>query len=470
MKIALISCSKSKQSYECEAYKLYIPSELFRCSYEYAKTFADKIYILSAKYGLLDESEIIKPYDVSLNDMSEQEKIDWSQKIVRQLKCCSDIKNDEYFIFAGKNYYNYIISELKYSRLPLGNRALGERIHFLKELLGHAKKESDSSSISALNKVNSKSTVMSIELHQYFNEQKRYDFNTIQEIPFENGIYIMFEAGEKYGEYDRIVRIGTHDSQNRLKNRLRDHFLKKNKDGSIFRKNNGRALLAKDNNGYLDIWNLDTSKNDNRKYIQSDIQIKIENEVTSYLQNRITFTCIQVDDAKQRLRLEKAMIAILNQDPEFGPSKNWLGNYSKENEISNSGIWLKIGIDHQPLNDKELDFILKNRTGQPYVLKHENIEAITPRDINKPDIETIWKNIIEHEGSVFLTKTNMELVYHVDGNMLKHNRTSTPLSKADIEKALLRLPLSGPRDINTVVTGPAYIYAILSDKRIVNEE
>lgn len=42
MKIALISCSKSKQSYECEAYKLYIPSELFRCSYEYAKTFADK--------------------------------------------------------------------------------------------------------------------------------------------------------------------------------------------------------------------------------------------------------------------------------------------------------------------------------------------------------------------------------------------------------------------------------------------
>lgn len=41
----------------------------------------------------------------------------------------------------------------------------------------------------------------------------------------------MFERGEKYGYFDRIVRIGTHRSDGRLKNRLKDHFPKENKDG-----------------------------------------------------------------------------------------------------------------------------------------------------------------------------------------------------------------------------------------------
>ncbi|WP_394897168.1 DUF6884 domain-containing protein [Clostridium paraputrificum] len=46
MKVALISCSKSKRSYKCKALELYSPSKLFSLSYQYAKTFADKIYIL----------------------------------------------------------------------------------------------------------------------------------------------------------------------------------------------------------------------------------------------------------------------------------------------------------------------------------------------------------------------------------------------------------------------------------------
>ncbi len=48
---------------------------------------------------------------------------------------------------------------------------------------------------------------------------------------------------KKYGELDRIVRIGTHTSDDRLKNRLRDHFISKNKDGSIFRKNIGKSHI-----------------------------------------------------------------------------------------------------------------------------------------------------------------------------------------------------------------------------------
>ncbi len=54
-----------------------------------------------------------------------------------------------------------------------------------------------------------------LELHQLFNKQKRFSFpfeELINEIP-QNGIYIIFESGEKYKDFDRIVRVGTHTGQ-----------------------------------------------------------------------------------------------------------------------------------------------------------------------------------------------------------------------------------------------------------------
>lgn len=38
---------------------------------------------------------------------------------------------------------------------------------------------------------------------------------------------LCLNVGEKYGYFDRIVRIGTHKSDGRLKNRLKDHFQKR---------------------------------------------------------------------------------------------------------------------------------------------------------------------------------------------------------------------------------------------------
>ena len=94
-----------------------------------------------------------------------------------------------------------------------------------------------------------------LELHQIFNEQKRYSFpfeHFINEIP-KNGIYIIFENGEKYKNLDRIVRVGTHTGNNQLRSRLNQHFIKENKNRSIFRKNIGRCFLNKENNPYLSL-------------------------------------------------------------------------------------------------------------------------------------------------------------------------------------------------------------------------
>jgi hypothetical protein len=99
------------------------------------------------------------------------------------------------------------------------------------------------------------------ELHKFFNEQRRYSFPFHahkNEIP-KNGIYIIFEIGESFKNFDRIVRVGTHTGNNQLYSRLNQHFVKENKNRSIFRKNIGRCLLNKAGNPYLKVWELDTT-------------------------------------------------------------------------------------------------------------------------------------------------------------------------------------------------------------------
>ena len=56
MKIALISCTSRKKSYKCQAKDLYSESSRFQLAFSFAKLIADKIFILSAKYGLIPET------------------------------------------------------------------------------------------------------------------------------------------------------------------------------------------------------------------------------------------------------------------------------------------------------------------------------------------------------------------------------------------------------------------------------
>ncbi len=74
-------------------------------------------------------------------------------------------------------------------------------------------------------------------------ERHSFPFNELK-IPL-NGIYILFQKDESAHSQDRIVRVGTHTGKDRLRLRLKEHFLTENKDRSIFRKNIGGALLNK---------------------------------------------------------------------------------------------------------------------------------------------------------------------------------------------------------------------------------
>lgn len=196
-------------------------------------------------------------------------------------------------------------------------------------------------------------------LHQWFSEMRKFSFPfDKQEIPA-NGIYILFEKGESAHSTNRIVRIGTHTGDNQLRSRLNQHFIKENKDRSIFRKNIGRALLNKDNDSFLEKWEIDlTTRKAKEKYsglIDFGKQNEIERKVTKYIQENFWFIVFQIGEKTKRLDLEAKIISTVSLCKNCKPSENWLGNFSPKEKIRRSGLWLVNELWKTPLSENEME-------------------------------------------------------------------------------------------------------------------
>lgn len=196
------------------------------------------------------------------------------------------------------------------------------------------------------------------KLHVLFNSQKRLNFPfDEQEIP-KNGIYILFENGEKAHKTDRIVRIGTHTGKNQLLSRLKQHFTNENKDRSIFRKNIGRAILTKRKDEYLDKWELDlTTKKAKEKFsslTDKEKQKEIEKEVSNYIQNNFSFVVFPIEDKEKRLKIESKIISTVSLCNNCYPSSNWLGLFSPKSKIRESGLWLVNELYKEEISEEEL--------------------------------------------------------------------------------------------------------------------
>ena len=86
--IVLQSCVKTKLTHRAKAADLYI-SSLFTLSRQYALSLnPDRIFILSAKYGLVDLKQEIDPYDLTLNTMGVAERREWSRRVLSELFEC----------------------------------------------------------------------------------------------------------------------------------------------------------------------------------------------------------------------------------------------------------------------------------------------------------------------------------------------------------------------------------------------
>ena len=131
-KVVLISCVKSKLIVPAKAKDLYT-SDLFRSALEYAYYLkADKIFILSAKYGLVELDQVISPYEMTLNKMGEPQKRAWASTVIQALCQKTDLQSDLFIILAEENYRKYLIPALKHYEIPLEGLAFGQQLHELK--------------------------------------------------------------------------------------------------------------------------------------------------------------------------------------------------------------------------------------------------------------------------------------------------------------------------------------------------
>jgi hypothetical protein len=79
--------------------------------------------------------------------------------------------------------------------------------------------------------------------------------------------------------------------------------------------------------------------------------------------------------------------------------------------------------------------------------------------------ESMWERVKACEGQEFRTKRDIPFTYRVDGTTVTPDRTGYPIHISQFRKAFDLMPLQGPGEINRLVRGPAYVYAILSDRR-----
>lgn len=197
------------------------------------------------------------------------------------------------------------------------------------------------------------------ELHRILDRLPHHHFPFDDALIPLNGIYILFEDGEKAHGTNRIVRIGTHTGKDQLRSRLNQHFILENKDRSIFRKNIGRALLNKEKDPFLEKWELDlttrTAKENFGFQIDHEKQMQVEHQVSDYIQSHFWFVVFPVPQKEDRLILESRIISTVSLCPSCRPSPNWLGLFSPKEKIRESGLWIVNELYKQPLIQLEFE-------------------------------------------------------------------------------------------------------------------
>lgn len=134
-RVVLISCAKSKLNNPAKAKDLYI-SPQFQKSFAYANILKpDAIFILSAKYGLVEPDQVISPYEKTLKNLSAAEKRAWAGSVLTSLRQHSDLKSDLFIFLAGQDYRKYLLPELRYFTIPLEGLSQGRQLQELNRRL-----------------------------------------------------------------------------------------------------------------------------------------------------------------------------------------------------------------------------------------------------------------------------------------------------------------------------------------------
>lgn len=159
---------------------------------------------------------------------------------------------------------------------------------------------------------------------------------------FRDGLYFFYEEGEvsEHAADGRVVRVGNHPgSTSGLVRRLRGHYSGR-KNGSVFRKLLGGALLRRRDpespcvlptpgRGH---WELQDAKTCEHCW-------PVEQEVSKLLRSSFRFRCVKVVNQAERNESESVLIATIAACPACRPSATWLGRCAYSDKVRSSGLW-----------------------------------------------------------------------------------------------------------------------------------
>ena len=178
------------------------------------------------------------------------------------------------------------------------------------------------------------------------------------EVPFCDGLYFFYEDGERseHAADGRVVRVGNHPRSNgSLRKRLRQHYSGR-KNGSVFRKFLGGALLRR---RHPHSPCLAPSPGKGHWEHQNDKACErcqpLEEEVSQLLRSSFRFRCVMVEDREERNELEAALVATLAACPVCGPSTSWLGRYAYSDKVRSSGLWNSQFVGGPTVTERQLE-------------------------------------------------------------------------------------------------------------------
>ena len=183
-------------------------------------------------------------------------------------------------------------------------------------------------------------------------------FEEPAEVTITDGLYFFYEDGEsaQHAPAGRIVRVGNHPrSDGTLVRRLRQHY-KGHKNGSVFRKFLGGALMRSEDPSHPCLapapgkghWEKQDEKTCDRCK-------PVEQGVSRLLSTRFRFRCVSIPLRQERNRFEKALIATLSSCPLCQPSREWLGYYTYSDVIRRAGMWNSHYVSDAPMSAGDLE-------------------------------------------------------------------------------------------------------------------
>ncbi|OFZ67344.1 MAG: hypothetical protein A2V79_07820 [Betaproteobacteria bacterium RBG_16_56_24] len=288
---------------------------------------------------------MVAPYDESLHQMNDSERLEWSRRVHERLSTMIDPSASIVFL-AGDKYRShlqkYFEHEGRKTSAPMSELGIGRQVSWLQKLIKEEPRLSDIDRFYRLIK-----RIANVDTEGLCKLGERNSRTVPQ-----RGIYFFMQPSEARMTSpfeNRIVRIGTHSvssgSKATLWNRLRTHRGGENGTGnhrgSIFRLHVGDSLIRKSGSEETyPTWGVGQSASADIRSSEKEMELEVSKIISA-----MPVLWLEVGDEaspdSDRAYLERNLIALLSgpSGPLDLPSADWLGRWSSREAIGFSGLW-----------------------------------------------------------------------------------------------------------------------------------